>query len=122
MNLRIEVARGHCHDGAPSMKGANTVVATQFKLLNGKMLYVHRYGHALNLVVKDSCIKVKCLKETFEAVREVLLLVKKSPKRNTKLDELRNHSKNNAKSIHTFCPTRWTVPGETLEIVLQNHA
>ena len=67
MNLRIEDARGHCHDGAPSMKGANTVVATQFKLLNGKMLYVHRYGHALNLVLKDSCIKVKCLKETFEA-------------------------------------------------------
>ena len=122
MNLRIEDARGHGHDGAPSMKGANTVVATQFKLLNGKMLYVHRCGHALNLVVKGSCIKVKCLKETFEAVREVLLLVKESPKRNTKLDELRNHSKNNAKSIHTFCPTRWTVPGETLEIVLQNHA
>ena len=122
MNLRIEDARGQCYDGAPSMKGANTGVAAQFKSLNGKMLYVHCYGHALNLVVKDSCIKVKCLKETFEAVREISLLVKKSPKRNTKLDEIRNHSKNDAKSIHTFCPTRWTVRGETLESVLQNHA
>ena len=83
---------------------------------------MHCYGHALNLVVKDSCIKVKCLKETFEAVREISLLVKKSPKRNTKLDEIRNHSKNDAKSIHTFCPTCWTVRGETLESVLQNHA
>ena len=83
------------------------------------MLYVHCYCHALNLVVKDSCIKVKCLKE---AVREISLLVKKSPKRNTKLDEIRNHSKNDAKSIHTFCPTCWTVRGETLEGVLQNHA
>ena len=70
------------------------------------MLYVHSYGHALNLVVKDSFIKVKYLKETFEAVREISLLVKKSPQRNTKLDEIRNHSKNNTKSIHTFCPTR----------------
>ena len=118
MNLRIEDARGQCYDEAPSMKGANTGVATQFKSLNGKMLYVHCYDHALNLVVKDSCIKVKCLKETFEAVREISLLVKKSPKRNTKLDEIRNHSKNDAKSIHTFCPTRWTVRGETLESVL----
>ena len=50
------------------------------------------------------------------------MLVKKSPKRNTKLNEIRNHSKNDAKSIHTFCPTRWTVRGETLERVLQNHA
>ena len=54
-------------------------------------MYVHCYGHALNLVVKDSCIKVKCLKEV---VREISLLVKKSPKRNTKLNEIRNHSKN----------------------------
>ena len=52
------------------MKGANKGVATQFKSLNGKMLYLHCYGHALNLVVNNSCIKVKCLKETFEAVRE----------------------------------------------------
>ena len=118
MNLRIEDARGQCYDGAPSMKGANTGVTAQFKSLNGKMWYVQCYGHALNLVVKDSCIKVKCLKETFEAVREISLLVKKSPKRNTKLDEIRNHSKNDAKSIHTFCPTRWTVRGETLESVL----
>ena len=40
MNLRIEDARGQCYDGAPSMKGANTGVAAQFKSLNGKMLYV----------------------------------------------------------------------------------
>ena len=86
------------------------------------MFYVHCYDHALSLVVKDSCIKVKYLKETFEAAREISLLVKKSPEWNTKLDEIRNHSKNDAKGIHTFCPTRWTVRGETLENVLQNHA
>ena len=50
------------------------------------------------------------------------MLVKKSPKRNTKLDEIRNHSKNFDKSIHSFCPTRWKVRGETLESVLRNHA
>ena len=122
MNLKIDNARSQCYDGLPSMKGANTGVAAQFKSSNGKMLYVHCYGHALNLVVKHSFIKVKCLKEIFEAVREISLLVKKSPKRNTKLDEIRNHSKNDAKSIHTFCPTCWTVRGETLESVLQNHA
>ena len=76
MNLRIEDARGQCYNAAPSMKGANTGVAAQFKSLNEKMLHVHCYGHALNLVAKDSCIKVKCLKETFEAVPEISLLVK----------------------------------------------
>ena len=121
-NLRIDDARGQCYGGVPAMNGANTGVAAQFKSLYGKMLYVHCYGHALNLVVKDSYIKVKCLKKTFEAVGEMSLLVKKSPKRNTNLGEIRNHSKNDAKSIHTFCPTRWAVLGETLESVLQKHA
>ena len=37
------------------------------------------------------------------------------------MDEIRNHSKNNAKSIHTFCPTCWAVRGKTLESILQNH-
>ena len=100
-------------------RGANTGATAQFKSLNGKMLYMDCYGHALNIVVKDSCINVKCLKETFEAVREISLLVKKSPKRNKNLDELHNHSKNDGKSIYTFCPTLFTVLfTETLESVL----
>ena len=56
MNLRTDDARDKCYDGAPSLKGANTEVRAQFKSLSGKMLYVHRYDDALNLVVKDSCI------------------------------------------------------------------
>ena len=87
MNLKIEDARGHCYDGTPSMKGSNTGVAAQFKSLNGKMLYVHCHGHALNLVVRGSCIKVKCLKETFEAVRETSLLVKKVSKTEHKVGQ-----------------------------------
>ena len=59
------------------------------------------YGNALNLIAKDSCMKIKCLKETFEAVGEISLLVKKYPKRSTKLDEIRNHSKNDAKK-HSY--------------------
>ena len=77
------------------------------------------YGHALNIVVKDACFKVKCFRWTFEAVRGMKLLVTKSPIRNTKLEEIRNQSKNGAKSIHTFCPTHWTVRGETLKCVLK---
>ena len=59
---------------------------------------------------------------TFEALREISLLVKKSPKRNIQLDGIHNHSKNDAKSIHTFCTMCWKVGGETLESILQNYA
>ena len=59
----------------------------------------------LRSCLKFSCqrflYRVKCLKETFEAVQEISLLVKKSPKGNKKLDEILNHSKNDANFIKT---------------------
>ena len=62
-----------------------------------------------------------CLKGVFEVVHEICKLVKKSPKRNTKLDEMKKQSKNDSKGIHVFCPTRWTVRGEALESILNNY-
>ena len=111
MNLRLEDARGQCYDGAAAMAGAKIGVAAQIKAINGKCLYTHCYGHALNLAVGDSIKSVECLKRVFEIVREICKLIKKSPKRNTKLDDMRRQSKNDSKGIHALCPTRWTVRG-----------
>ena len=66
MNLCIEDPRGACFDGAATMAGSKTGAVTQLGSLNGNILFTHCYGHALNLVVKDACSKVNCLKETFE--------------------------------------------------------
>ena len=96
------------------MSGKQADVATLFKLLNLKMLYTHCYGHALNLPVKDACFKVTILKDAFEISREVIKLVKDSPQRGTKLKAIRSEK------ISVFCPTRWTVGGETLNAILNN--
>ena len=62
---------GQCYDGAATMSGKASGVATQFKLENEKILYTHCYGHALNLAIKDACDKVECLKEAFDSIREI---------------------------------------------------
>ena len=85
MNLKIENARGQCYDGAATMAGTKTGIATQIKAINGKCLYTHCYGHALNLAVADSIKSIDCLKSTFEIGHEICKLIKKSPKRSTKL-------------------------------------
>ena len=90
------------------MSGVQNGVATQLKAINNKMLFTHCYGHALNLAVKDACTKIEALREAFEAAREISKLVKKSPQRDTKLQEMRNTKENKTKTIHDFCPTRWT--------------
>ena len=106
MNLDLNDSRGQCYDGAATMSGKASGVATQFKLENEKMLYSHCYGHALNLAIKDACDKVECLKEAFDSIREICKLVKKSPQRDTKLSEIRSATQNQEKSIDAFCPTR----------------
>ena len=109
MNLKLENSLGQYFDGAAPMAGPKSGVATQIKSLNEKCLYTHCYGHALNLAIGDVIKSVKSLGETFGAAYEICKLVKKSPKRNTKLDSIRESTKNDSKSVHTLCPTRWTV-------------
>ena len=99
MNLNIQNAHGQCYDGAATM-------ATQIKSVNGKCLYTHCYGHALNLAVADAIKSVKCMNDSLDTVREIGKLVKKSPQRNTRLDKIRAETKNESRGVHALCPTR----------------
>ena len=121
MNLNIQNARGQCYDGAATMSGEKSGVATQIKSVNGKCLFTHCHGHALNLAVADAIKSVKCMSDALDTVREIGKLVKKSPQRNTKLDKIREETANESRGVHALCPTRWTVRGEAIASVLNNH-
>ena len=79
------------------------------KALNCKSVCTHCYGHALNLAVADAIKSAKCISDALETVREIAKLAKMSPKRKTKLDEIRGETENESRGVHAFCPTRWTV-------------
>ena len=73
------------------------------------------------MAVADAIKSVKCISDSLETVREIAKLVKKSPQRNTKLDKILAKTQNESRGVHAFCPTRWTVGGESLEVSLNNH-
>ena len=79
MNLSLENARGQCCNGASSVSGVKKGVATQIKSINSKCLYLHCFGHALNLAIGDSIKSVQCLKDVFDMAYEICKLVKKVP-------------------------------------------
>ena len=118
MRLKVSNLRGQCYDGAAVMTGHKNGVAAKIKEENPKCLYTHCYGHALNLCVKDACTEVPTLTETFAITKEICKLIKKSPQREALLKKLRKESENDAKSVHAFCPTRWTVRGDTLKALI----
>ena len=57
LSLQMSNCRGQCYDGASSMAGCRTGVATTIQQQEPRALYTHCYGHALNLAVQDSVKK-----------------------------------------------------------------
>ncbi len=56
MNLNVVHCCGQCCDGAASMCGARSGVATQISRKEPRAIFIHCYGRALNLAA-GNCIK-----------------------------------------------------------------
>ena len=59
------------------------------------------------------------MRNTFDTGKKICNLVQKSLQRDTKLDELQKILK---KGVHAFCPTPWTVAGQTLASFVTNQS
>ena len=65
LNLSLQRCRGQCYDGASTMKGAWNGVAKQITDEEPRAIYLHCYGHALNLAAADSVKNSKVLKDAW---------------------------------------------------------
>ena len=81
MNVRLNKCRGQCYDGCSTMTGNKNGVVLQIKQEELRALYTHCYAHSLNLAVGDTMRNCYLLQRTIELTK----LVKKSPKRDSKL-------------------------------------
>ena len=121
MNFKIENCRGQCYDGASSMSGAKGGVA---KLINDdepRAVYTHCYGHALNLSVGDTVKQCRVMRFALGTVYEISKLIKKSPKKDTSFQKLKQELAPDTPGFRVICPTRWTVRAASLQSVLDNY-
>ena len=115
------------------MTGHRNGVVVQIKEEEKRALCTHCYTHSLNLAIGNTMKNSALLKDTIDNTFELTKLVKKSPKKDSKLKEIQNSSAiaddrdnedfelNEAKpSISMFCPTRWTVRGKCLMAIIEN--
>ena len=122
MNLNISNCRGQCYDGASNMTGVRNGVSAQISAEESRAVFVHCYGHALNLAVGD-CIKSNSvLRDTLDTTFEISKLVKYSPRRDTIFEKLKAELAPDTPGFRTLCPTRWTVRAASLSSVLNNYA
>lgn len=123
MNMQLANCRGQCYHGASNMYGSKNGVATQLAREESRALYLHCFGHALTLAVGDTLKQPKLCQDALEVAVEVTKLIKFFPKRNAMLDKIRADEEQSTNGgIRSFCPTRWTVSGDSIESILNNYS
>ena len=121
LNLAISKVRGQCYDGASSMSGSISGVATKILEEEPRALYTHCYGHALNLACSDAMKGCKLMRNALDTSYEIVKLVKKSPRRDAMLQKLKTEMQEDSPGIRLLCPTRWTVRAQALQSIISNY-
>lgn len=121
MILPIQYCRGQCYDGAANMAGAKSGVAAQISKEESCSIFIHCYGHALNLVAAD-CIKTnRILCDAIDVTFEMSKLIKFSPCREAIFDKIKAEMAPDVPGFKTLCPTHWTVRASSLKSVITNY-
>lgn len=125
LNVPLSKLRGQCYDGASSMRGARSGVAKRIMDDEPRAVYIHCYGHSVNLAVNDAVKLSAPIKKALEVTYEVTKLIKYSPRREEVFRELKSshdiQTGSRSPGIRVLCPTRWTVRAEALASILGNY-
>ena len=125
MKVKLSECHGQCYDGASNMSESRNGVATQIMAEEKRVVYTHCYGHALNLAVGDAIKQSKVCRDALETAFEISKLVKFSPKKNAAFDRIKadmtEEESHIRVGIRSFCPTRWTVRGDSVASILDNY-
>ena len=110
LNIPISNCRGQCYDGAAVMRGVKSGVATQIAKDEPRALYVHCYGHSLNLACHDTIRDIKSLKDALDTAFELSKLLKFSAKRNAEFKRMHAEMAPDDRVSHSV-PNKVDCPG-----------
>ncbi len=68
-NLSLNDIIAECFDGAANMRGVHKGLATRMKECSPKAIYVHCYGHLLNLALQDVLTELEPLRDALGTVQ-----------------------------------------------------
>ena len=127
LGLSVTNCRGQCYDGASNMLGPKTGVAKRIQEVEPKAHPTHCYAHSLSLSVKDMTCNCQLLSQTMDIAKEIVTLIKFSPKRECLLQQLKENLETededtSSRGIIGLCPTRWTVRASCFRRILENYA
>ena len=127
-SLPLKLCRGQCYDGASNMLGRKSGVGTKICEIQPKALLTHCHAHSLSLSVKDTTSDSKVLSDVMDISREIIALVKCSPKREKILAEIKDNIEGDVEdlddrvaSLTKLSATRWTVRATSFQRIIDNY-
>ena len=89
---------------------------------NRAAIPVHCLAHCVNLCLQEVARKVSSIKEGLNFATEVIQFIKLTPKRQIIFETVRFEQESPAhQSIHSLCPTRWTVRTGAMQDIVANY-
>ena len=120
LKITLSNAHGQCYDGAKNICGIKNGASNKISSENPKAFFTHWFGHALNLAVADMVKNVRFLKDSMDTAYEIFNFIKKSPKRDAMLQEIRKDISLDYAGFRTLCLTRQTVSAKLMKSILDN--
>ena len=125
LQLSLSCCRGQCYDGASNMLGRKSGVAKQIQDVEPKAHATHCHAHSLSLSVKDTTSNCKVLSDSMNNTKEIVKLVKRSPKRDKILGEITENIEkegaSEAAGLIKLSVTRWTIRAACFQRVIDNY-
>jgi hypothetical protein len=119
VNIAMVVAQ--CYDGASNMAGQYGGLQAKIKEIVGDhAIYVHCYGHILNLVVCDAMKHNRLADNIFGTLQKLYAFIERSPERHhTYIECLEKHCADvpGKRLLQTLSNTRWSARADNLEVV-----
>ena len=127
LTLSLDKCLGQPYNGTSNMLGKNSGVAKQICDIQPRAHPTHCHAHSLNLCVKDMTVNSKVMEDALDIAREIVLLIKFSPKQESILSnikenlEMEDDEYEQPAGIAKLSKTRWTVRAICFERILKNY-
>ena len=123
LELCISDCCGQCYDGAANMSGAKKGTASQICSEEPRAIFIHCYGHALNLAVGNT-VKRNHIRTTRYPWHNIWYFQTSEVLSTTWciFDKLKGEISLELTWFRILCPTRWIVRASSLEIMINNYA
>lgn len=117
--LKLDMANivGEGFDGASNMSGKHNGVAARMKECSPLALYVHCYGHRLNLALQDAMTAVEPLRNALGTINGLYNFLEASPKRHALFTDTEVEGEHLVLTLKSLSVTRWSCRWEAVRAV-----